>query len=343
MKLHRITDPKSIDEPLLAQILADGASTVVLQFSRESAYDASILEGVSGACRTFGSRVNVRFWGHYGSRFDCAHLHHIPEVRSLNLDCLDGISNTNELAHLHFLEEFAFGVFDSDLPELLQTQSLMDVRKLIVAPSRKNNIGLSPLARYQRLEDLSLCAQSRGIESIAHLDGVKRLCLSSMGKRQHLSFLRTMNGLLSLTVMLGGRLDLEDLAHPGIVYLEVVRVRGLSEIDLELFPNIEKLRIEDQLQISTLNLSNGPHLRWLSVANCKALHDLHGISAVEHLESLLLARTAIEPESLLLSLPECLERLSLTGYGNRRDDDLRSKIESMGYAPVKYMQDDYAL
>jgi hypothetical protein len=152
-----------------------------------------------------------------------------------------------------------------------------------------------------------------------------------------------MKGLLSLTMMLGGRLDLKDLAHPGIVYLEVVRVRGLSEIDLELFPNVEKLRIQDQLQILALNLSNGPHLQWLSIANCKALHNLHGISAVEHLESLLLARTAIEPESLLRSLPECLQRLSLSGYGDRLDDDLRSKIESMGYAPGKYIQDDYAL
>jgi hypothetical protein len=162
MKLHRIMDPKSIDEPLLAQILADGASTIVLQFSQESAYGTSILEEVNGACRTFGSSVNVRFWGHSGSRFDCAHLQNLPDVRSLNLDCLDGISNAGELAHLRHLEEFAFGVFDSDLPDLLQIQSLMDLRKLIVAPSRKSNIDLSPLASYQRLEDLSLCAQSRG-------------------------------------------------------------------------------------------------------------------------------------------------------------------------------------
>ncbi|MGA2218254.1 MAG: hypothetical protein ABSG51_09220 [Terracidiphilus sp.] len=343
MKLHRIMDPKSIDERLLGQALADGTSVVVLQFSRESAYSTSILEEVNGACRAFGSKVNVRFYAHYGSRFDCAHLRYLPEVRSLNLDCLDGISNTCELAHLPHLEEFAFGVDNSDLPELLRTQSLMNLRKLIVGPSRKSNIDLSPLADCQHLEDLSLCAQARGIESIAHLDTVKKLFFSGMGKRQLLNFIRTMMGLVSLTMMLGGRQDLKDLAHPGIVYLEVIRVRGLSEIDLGLFPNVEKLRIEDQLQISVLNMLNGPHLRWLSIANCKALRHLQGIGFAERLESLLLSRTAIEPQSLLTDLPKCLKRLSLTGYGNRRDDELQSKIESLGYAPAKYMQDDYAL
>ena len=343
MKLHRIMDPKSIDERLLAQALADDANGVVMQFSQKSAYNTSLLEEVNGACRTFGRKVNVRFYAHYGSHFDCAHLRHLPEVRSLNLDCLDGISNADELAHLQHLEEFDFGVYDSDLPELLRIPSLMNLRKLIIGPSRKNNIDLSPLAGYKRLEDLSLCAQTRGLESIAHLDMVRRLFFSGMGQRQSLHFVRTMKGLVSLKSMLGGREDFKDLAHPGIVNLDVIRVRGLFEVDLELFPNLEKLRIEDQLQISTLSLTNGPHLRRLSVANCKALRLLQGIGSAERLESLLLSRTAIEPESILRDLPECLKCLSLSGYGNRRDDELRSKIESMGYVPAKYMHDEHAL
>lgn len=93
MKLHRIMDPKSIDEPVIARLLAADASTVIVQFSQESAYNISMLENLNGACRNFGSKVNARFWGHYRKGFDCTYLRHIPEVRSLNLDCLDGISN----------------------------------------------------------------------------------------------------------------------------------------------------------------------------------------------------------------------------------------------------------
>ncbi len=336
-------DPKSIDELLLARLFANGASVVVLQFSQESAYNKSILEEVNGACRSFGSNVNVRFWGHYPSGFDCAHLQHLTEVRSLNLDCLDGISNAGELAHLRYLEEFSFGVYQSDLPDLLRTESLKNLRKLIVAPSRKGNIDLSPLASYERLQDLSLCAQVRGIESIARLHSMKRIFFSGMGKRQPLDFVQSMTGLLSITITLGGRENLRDLAHLGVVHLRVSRVRGVSEIDLALFPNIEKLRIEDQLQITALNLQNGPHLRWLSISNCKTLRALQGISSARQLESLLLSRTAIEPESILHDLPKTLLQLSLSGYGGRRDDEIQRKIESLGYAPAGYLHDNYGL
>ena len=113
MRLQRITDPGSIDEGLIARSIANGAHRVVLQFSKESAYSPSILEDVNRACRTFGVKVNVRFWGHYGSQFDCSHLRRVPEVRSLNLDCLAGISNVAQIGHLDHLEEFSFGVFES--------------------------------------------------------------------------------------------------------------------------------------------------------------------------------------------------------------------------------------
>lgn len=241
------------------------------------------------------------------------------------------------------MEEFAFGVFESDLPDLLRTESLVELRKLIVAHSRKSNIDLSPLAFYKHLENLSLCGQAREIQSIAQLDNVRRLFLSGMGKRQPLNVVRSMRGLRSLTILLGGRDDLKDLAHSEIVHLRVDRVRGISEVDLKLFPNVEKLRIEDQIRITNLDVSDGQRLSWLSIANCKSLRSLLRIGRAERLESLLLARTAVDAESLLQDLPKCLQRLSLNGYGNRRDDELRSKIESMGYLPTEYMQDEYEL
>lgn len=339
MRLHRITNPTSIDERLLAHILANGARTVVVQFSQESAYGVSILEDVNRACRIFGPKINVRFWAHYGSRFDCMHLRHLSEVRSLNLDCLAGIANINELAQLHHLEEFAFGVFESDLPELLRTPSLTGVRKLTLAESRKNNIDLAPLADYERLEVLFLNAQAQGIGSIGHLHTVTKLSLSGMGKKQSLSFVRTMSGLLSLTLLLGGRQGLTDLAHTGIKHLEILRVRGITEIDLALFPNIEKLRVEDQIKLQTLNLDSAPHLRWLSIWNCKTFWGVRGIGDAEHLEYFFVGKTAIEPDALLGNLPKHLMRLSLTGYGKRQVDELKSRIESMGYAPADYLQD----
>jgi hypothetical protein len=311
----------------------------VVQFNEESRYKGSILEDVNRACKSFGAKLNVRFWGHYGAHFDCRYLRQLPEVRSLNLDCLAAVANIDELAGLQHLEEFAFGVFESDLPELLRTPSLINVRRLILAESRKNNTDLSPLADYQYLDELSLNAQARGIESIAHHDGLRRLFLSSMGNKLSLKFVQTMNGLVSLTLMLGGRVDLSDLAHHGIRHLEVLRVRGIAEIDLALFPGIEKLRVEDQIQLQALNVKRGPNLRWLSIWNCRTFSELQGVRDAENLRYLFIGKTGLEPDAILLNLPRSLKHLSITGYGKRQADELKSRTKAMGFDPAPYMED----
>jgi protein phosphatase 1 regulatory subunit 7 len=339
MRLERITDPGSIDEGLIARSIANGAHRVVLQFSKESAYSPSILEDVNRACRTFGVKVNVRFWAHYGSQFDCIHLRRVPEVRSLNLDCLAGISNVAQIGHLDHLEEFSFGVFESDLPDLLNTPSLFGLRKLILAGSRRNNIDLAPLVGYERLETLFLSAQKRHIESVGRLHSIKKLSLSCIEKSQSLGFVGRLHGLSALTLLLGGRNNLEQLAHDGIKHLEVLRVRGMNTIDLALFPKIEDFRVEDQVQLQNLNLDGGPNLRSVSIWNCKTFSDLQGMRHAHRLESLFVEKTAIDPDAFLCELPANLKQVSLSGYGKRKDDGLRNRIDSLGYAPAKYMED----
>ena len=59
------------------------------------------------------------------------------------------------------------------------------------------------------------------------------------------------------------------------------------------------------------------------------------------LESLFVGKTAIEPDAFLRELPANLKQLSLTGYRKRKDDGLRNRIDSLGYASAKYMEDIY--
>ena len=63
ISLQRITDPQSIDEGLIARLLANGAERVVLQFSKESAYSVPILEDVNRACQTFGVKSQYPVFG----------------------------------------------------------------------------------------------------------------------------------------------------------------------------------------------------------------------------------------------------------------------------------------
>ncbi len=335
MRFHRIDNPKSIDEEMIAALISSGAQEVALQFVEEANYNPSLLDAINSACRRFGSRLTVRFYGHYsnGGRFNCAWLRHLSDVRSLSLDCLTNIEGTNRIAELEHLDAFGFGVFESDIPELLRYPSLARVQKLILATNRKNNIDLAPLGTYQRLETLFLNAHARNIATLGDLTSIRRLSLSQIAKRVSLQFVGRMEGLRSLTVLLGGRTSAEELAHPKMIHLEVLRVRALAEIDLSGFPQLQVLRIEDQIQLRSLELNDGTLIRWLSIWNCKNFSNLLGLGHAVALESLSLGRTSLEPESVISNAPSSLKRLVISGFGRRKDEELESRIRSKGYTP----------
>lgn len=335
MRFHRIHNPKSIDEEMIAALISSGAQEVVLQFAEETDYSPSLLDATNTACRRFGSKLTVRFYGHYsnGGRFDCDWLRHLSDVRSLRVDCLTNIESPNRIAELEHLNAFAFGVFESDIPELLRYPSLARVHKLGLATTRKNNIDLAPLGTYQRLEVLFLNAHARNIATLGDLASIRRLSLSQIAKSVSLRFVGRMEGLRSLTLLLGGRTSAEELAHPKMIHLEVVRVRGLAEIDISSFPQLQALRIEDQLQLRSLELSTGTLIRWLSIWNCKNLTSLLGLGQAVGLNSLSLGRTSLDPDSVLNDAPSSLKYLHLSGFGRRRDEVLENRISSKGYKP----------
>jgi hypothetical protein len=335
MRFHRINNPKSIDEEMIAALISSGAQEVVLQFVEEAHYNPSLLDAINNACTRFGSKLTVRFYGHYsnGGRFNCAWLRYLSDVRSLSLDCLMNIEGANRVAELEHLDAFAFGIFESDIPDLLRYPSLARVHKLVLATTRKNNIDLAPLGKYQRLETLFLNAHARNIATLGDLASIQRLSLSQIAKSVSLRFVGRMKGLRSLTVLLGGRTSAEELAHPKVIHLEVLRVRGFVEIDLSTFPQLQVLRIEDQIQLRSLELNDGTSVRWLSIWNCKNLSSLLGLGHAVALESLSLGRTSLEPGSVLNNAPSSLKRLVISGFGRRKDEELESRIRSKGYTP----------
>lgn len=333
MRFHRIHSPKSIDEEMIAAQISSGAQDVVVQFAEETEYSPTLLDSINAACRRFGSTLTVRFYGHYsnGGGFNCAWLRHLSDVRSLSLDCLTRIEGANRIAELEHLDAFTFGVFESDIPDLLRYPSLSRVHKLVLSTTRKNNIDLAPLGTYERLKTLFLNAHARNIATLGDLKSVQKLSLSQIARSISLRFVGRMDCLRSLTVLLGGRASTEELAHPRVSHLEVLRVRGLDEVDLSAFPQLQVLRIEDQLQLRSLELNAGTLLCWLSIWNCKNLSNLLGLNQAAALKSLSLGRTSLDPDSVLDNAPSSLKCLFISTSGRRRNEELKNRIRSKGY------------
>ncbi len=336
MTFHRIQNPASPDEMVIASVLKSGVEVVILQFSEASAYNEKILDRVNAMCERFGSRLNIRFYGHYGSGFNCENLRHLPLVRSLNIDCLMDAIHLECLDELAFLEEFAFGVFRADVPRLLESGALTNLRKLVLIETHKNDVDLAPLASYVRLEELLVNGHTRHIDSLGTLPKLQKLSLRGIGKKTPVSFLRSIACLKSLTYILGGRMNVDDLEHDGLERLEIVRVLGLSEINLALFPKLERLTVEDQLRLNELDIRPLRKLQRLSVFNCKKLTRLVGLDSAKSLESLRIGMTDIELNEVLNDLPASVKALTLHSPRKAIDDRVQRQVTALALPNAYY-------
>lgn len=326
----RISDPKSIDRRRVAEIL-DSGRTPTIQFS-EADYRPGLLRDVNLLCAEFGERIEVRFFGHYSSRFDADALRDLPDAQWLSIDCLHHIANAQRIADLPKLTRLSFGVFEFDEPDFLATIGADRLTRLSVGETRKRNFDLAPLANCDRLTHLFVHGHTKHINTIGALPRLARLSLSACPKHQNLAFLSDAPALQSLRLLFGGRETIDEFSHPRLKQLAVIRVRGLETVgDLERFPNLRILQIEDQLQLRAIDLQ-GPPLERVWLFNCKNLASLKGIEHTTRLRELRASIGALTPDALLsTNWPVSLEAMALFTASRKRNAAIRAELDRRGY------------
>jgi hypothetical protein len=151
-----------------------------------------------------------------------------------------------------------------------------------------------------------------------------------------LSFIKSIAPLKALTYILGGRVNVDDLAHESLERLEILRVLGLSEINLALFPNLDRLTVEDQLRLEELDIRPSSKLQRLSVFNCKKLRRIVGLDRADTLESLRIGITDIDLNEVLDHLPTNVRALTLHSPKKAIDDKLQLRVASRGLPSAYY-------
>lgn len=293
----RVNDPIAISPIELADACSK-TGPLVVQFSRADAYTPKLLASLNEACALSKELLQVRFYGHYGSHFDATFLRHIPDVRDLALDCLTGIAHEDEVGRLHNLKRLSFGVFEFDRPEFLKTIELGRLERLILIETRKRNFDLNALAGCRSLRELFINGHSKGIKAIASLPHLRKLSLGAYAKSHPLDFVSEISSLKELTLILGGRADIDDMSSTTLETLQILRVRALSTLgDLSRFPLLSALRVEDQLQLVRLDLT-GASLERLWLYNCKRLAELPGLDRQERLREFRASVVALDMNAL---------------------------------------------
>ncbi len=293
---HRITDSNNLTDA--EALLAEGGK-VVVQFSGPT-YLQSTLRRLNELAKFYKNRVEIRFYGHYSSSFDLNTLKQVENVSNLSIDCLLNVSNFEAINELHWLDRLSIGVYN-ELPEdILSYPSLENLRSLTISESKQRKLNLSHLSRFHRLHNLYLVGHTRSIETVGLLSNLNSLGLSQIGSKQGLGFLNSLEGLKKLTVILGGRENLNEVFSQSLEELEVIRVRGVSELITGNFPRLKSLRIEDQIRLTELSFgSKSRDLQSIFIGNCKELTSLKGLCKLSSLERLRVFQTSVDFDRLV--------------------------------------------
>lgn len=326
----RITDPKTVAAHDVQPILDAGWSPTI-QFSKPS-YSRELLRSVNRLCVKFGPELEVRFYGHYGSAFNANALTELPDVQWLSVDCLNEISNEDELAKLKSLRRLSFGVFDFDKSDFLGSFEFKNLEELRLSGGKRPNLDLGPLKRFSMLTQLFVQGYTKNIETISVLPILKTLSLSGMPKKQDLSFVNNIRPLRSLKLLLGGRSAFNEVRHATLEELEVHWVRGLETLgNMGRFPSLRRLRIEDQLQLLVLPLE-GLQLRDLMVFNCKNLKAITGLDSQTKLEHFRTGRTKLNSDELVeRKWPKSMKIVAIYSGSERWNKSARATLDQRGY------------
>jgi hypothetical protein len=328
----RISNPVDLSADVIATAFADHGHCVV-QFDAAQAYSTEVLQNLNAICATWPDWFQVRFYGHYAGAFDASVLRHLPDVKSLALDCLTTIINEDALLDLPQLRHLSFGVFQFDRPDFLRDLTLGQLKSLSLMENRKRNFDLHALAGCHALETLFVQGHWNGIEAVTSLPKLCKVTLHSFAKAHSIAFLSDIAGLVEASLMLGGRQDLAEFSSETLETLQVLRVKGLQTLgDLIRFPKLRHLRIEDQVQVQSVDLT-GLHLQRVALHNCKGLRQVLGLAGQSQLQEFYASRVALDLDGLRdFAWPASTKVVGLFSGSKVWNERAKADLAARGYA-----------
>lgn len=330
MQFQRFTNPVSEELDTFRDIFK-GIAFPTIQFSAAS-YTPKLLKSINLLCKLYGERLDVRFFGHYGSSFDAKNLRYLPDVKSLLIDCIDEVENIDEIFHLGKLSKISFGVLNYSETDFLSRLNSTDLHYIRLDNTRKNQLDLADLTRFKKLNKVGLSGHTTNISALGSLDNLKDLSLRSIGKSQSLEFISAIPKLQTLELWLGGRTSIAEVKSDTLRRLKLVRIRALNSVgNLGRFQKLETLTIQDQIKIENIDFA-GSNLESFSAHNCKSLVTLDNLENLRKIRSFSVGQTKLDLDRLEnREWPISLKKLSLYSRYNKEDEIRMDRLRAKGF------------
>ncbi len=327
----RITDPISLDANLIDKELKEGYH-VIVQFSK-NIYGREILLEINELCKRYDKNFGVRFYAHDYTVFDCETLELLTDVKCLYIDCLSFVENLYVLSNLINLQKFSLGVYELKDTEILKLNSLKEIADLTLWETKTKELNLRYLEEYSNLIYLRLRSQTKNIFAVENLNSLNHLSLELI-KSTPVSFVNNLKNLKTLKFLLGGRENIHEIAENEIEHLEIVWVRGFSDIsNISNFKKLKFLKLEDNIRLMKINFDKEmPFLKTLAISNCKSLNSLAGLHNLTSLDSIGIYKTNINFETFIKQdLPASLKTIKFYTSKSKLNDLIKIRIKDKGY------------
>lgn len=328
---RRIDNPKKIDLRLIESQIKNG-DRVIVQFS-DTIYSDRMLAKLDKLCSKYDKNFSIRFYGHYSKVFDCKVVRKIPNVKSLDIDCIIKAENVEYISKLENLERLSLGIYELKETEILDSENFNNLTELIIGETKTKAFNLEYLTKLKRLKFLIISGHTKNINSVSELTELEYLGLNSISKVK-LGFINSLKKLRTLNFVLGGRENLDEIEENNIEKLQIIRVRGLNSLkNISKFNSLKTLLIEDQIKMEQLDFDKpNPNLTDFKLINCSTFKKLTGVYNLKSLKHLRIYKTAINFDSFIKQpFPESLKILAFYTTKSKIDKIIRVKLDELNY------------
>jgi hypothetical protein len=331
----RIDNPQTVNPTAIAADLAQHKA-VVIQFTQTP--NSSLLDSLNALCQQHDDQLTIRFYSDAFDVFDCTLLRQLPQLKSLELDCMMRAKHLEVLTELAHLKRLNLGVYELKETEILAANHFKSLIELTLGATKSKALNLEHLQHLTQLKHLFIEGHTKHIEAISALSQLNDLRLHGVSKVP-LTFINPLKQLKSLTLTLGGRVNLDEVTENSIEHLNLGRVRGFSHLNnLAQFSRLKTLHISEQIQLETLDLTGcNKALQAITLHDCKTLSTLTGLANLSALRYLRIWRTNLAFEKLLASgTPDTLTHFSFFGNKNKENAGINAKLSALGYQEANW-------
>lgn len=306
--------------------LTKNPKTSSIQFS--TPLDKKVIDLLEEVVFSKRPDILLRAYGHYSEECDLQFLERIPSLRQFSADCLRNVKGIESIVKIQNIEILGIGIFELDNFDFLD-KITPTLKELYLYQTRSKKPKINSISRFPNLEYIYLEGQSKGIEEIQKLKGLKKIVLRSISTN-NIDYLAGQSHLWSVDIKLGGIRNFDALKSlPNLKYLELWQIRDLADLSfISSLLTLQNLFIQSLRNVETIPpLDKLKKLRRIYLENLKGLKDLSSLRHVENLKEFayVLAQNQ-EPEDMQPVLDNPSVQTVLCRFGSDKKNDTFDKL-----------------